>query len=157
MPLNTPSAQQSGLKLHLDTVLEPGFSYVFILDWDVQKSIVEAGNSGNYNLHPVIKVNAEVSSGSISGIVIGDIEDDGIDEAIPLENVTVQVFTEADEYITSTLTNENGDFFVQGLEEGGYVLKIERDGFELYESAEAIILTLGTINNVGIIELTPEE
>jgi hypothetical protein len=43
IPLSTPSAMQSGLKLHLNTTFEPGFSYTFILDWDVQKSIVKAG------------------------------------------------------------------------------------------------------------------
>ncbi len=48
IPLSTPSAQQSGLKLKLDTELEAGFSYTFILDWNVQESIVKAGNSGIY-------------------------------------------------------------------------------------------------------------
>ena len=59
--LDTPSAQQSGLKLKLCTELEPGYSYTFILDWDVQKSIVKAGNSGKYILKPVIRVNADVN------------------------------------------------------------------------------------------------
>jgi len=54
IPLSTPSAQQSGLKLNLNTVLEAGFSYTFILDWDVQKSIVKAGSSNTYILKPVI-------------------------------------------------------------------------------------------------------
>ena len=44
--LDTPSGQQSGLKLKTNTELEPGYSYTFILDWDVQKSVVKAGNSG---------------------------------------------------------------------------------------------------------------
>ena len=76
--LDTPSAQQSGLKLKLDTALEPGFSYTFILDWDVHKSIVKAGNSGKYILKPVIRVNTEVNSGSISGKVIGEDLNDNV-------------------------------------------------------------------------------
>jgi len=67
IPLKTPSAQQSGLKLHLDTELVAGYSYTFILDWDVQKSIVKAGNSGIYNLKPVIHVIAEANSGTLFG------------------------------------------------------------------------------------------
>lgn len=35
IPLKTPSAMQSGLKLHMNTELVAGFSYTFVLDWDV--------------------------------------------------------------------------------------------------------------------------
>ena len=88
LPLETPSAQQSGLKLNLNTELEAGFSYTFILDWDVQKSIVKAGNSGIYNLKPVIRVVAEVNSGTIKGRV-ADIDEtkDGTDP-MPIEGAT---------------------------------------------------------------------
>lgn len=56
-PLNTPSAQQSGLKLNVNQTLVGGVIYEFLLDFDVEHSIVvQAGCSGNYNLHPVIRV-----------------------------------------------------------------------------------------------------
>ena len=54
--LKTPSAQQSGLKLKVNTVIEEGFTYDFILDFDVEKSIIIAGNSGNIILKPVLYV-----------------------------------------------------------------------------------------------------
>ena len=73
-PLNTPSAQQSGLKLKIEEELQAGFTYTFILDWDVNRSVIKAGNSGNYNLRPVINVIAEISSGSITGVVQGNEE-----------------------------------------------------------------------------------
>ena len=147
VPLSTPSAQQSGLKLHLDTFLESGFTYVYILDWDVNESIVEAGNSGNYNLHPVINLIAEVNSGSISGIVMDDL--------LPLEDVVIQAFTVNNEYVTSTITNEFGEFLVSGLAEGEYILKIEEIGYEPYESTETINVFNGAITDVGTIFLTP--
>jgi len=151
IPLTTPSAQQSGLKLHLDEELEPGFSYTFILDWIVQESIVEAGNSGMYILKPVINVNTEVNSGSISGSVIEMIDD--VETAI--ENVIVEVYTVGDVLVTDSLTDLNGEFLIQGLEAGIYVLKITRDGYLDYASLE-INVTVGNILDAGIIELILE-
>lgn len=147
VPLNTPSAQQSGLKLRLDTYLEPNFTYVYILDWDVNESIVEAGNSGNYNLHPVINVIAEVNSGSITGIVMGDL--------LPVQDAVVEVFSVNDEYVTSTITNELGEFLINGLVEGEYILKIGQIGYIPYISPTIINVANGVISDVGTIVLTP--
>src|SRR5690606_12310453 len=46
LPLSTPSAQQSGLKIQVNETLEPGILYEFMLDFDVDKSIVSQGNGG---------------------------------------------------------------------------------------------------------------
>jgi hypothetical protein len=151
--LDTPSAQQSGLKLKLNTELEPGYSYTFILDWDVQKSIVKAGNSGKYILKPVIRVNAEVNSGSIKGIVVGKpIEGDGTSEAIPLKYARVSVYTVNEEYITGTSTDENGNFIIRGLDAGEYEIEVEHNKYIDYES-ETIKVSVGEITDVGSIEL----
>jgi hypothetical protein len=151
--LDTPSAQQSGLKLKLNTELEPGYSYTFILDWDVQKSIVKAGNSGKYILKPVIRVNAEVNSGSIKGIVVGKpIEGDGTSEAIPLKYARVSVYTVNEEYITGTSTDENGNFIIRGLDAGEYEIVVEHNKYIDYES-ETIKVSVGEITDVGSIEL----
>lgn len=150
-PLNTPSALQSGLKLNLNEQLEAGFSYTFILDWNVQESVVEAGNSDIYNLKPVIKVNAEVNSGSISGKVIEMIAE--VETA--MENVTVEVYTTADVLVTDSLTDVDGNFLIQGLEAGNYKLKITRELYQEYISTE-IIVTVGDIQDAGIIELILE-
>ena len=148
IPLNTPSAQQSGLKLNLNEELEGGFSYTFILDWIVQESIVKAGNSGNYNLKPVIKVTAEVNSGSVSGNVVELIEE----TQTPMADITVKVYTLSDDFVTDTQTNADGDFLIQGLESGNYILKIEQEGYLAYTS-ESINVTVGAIEFAGIIEL----
>lgn len=149
--LSTPSAQQSGLKLKLDTELEAGFSYTFILDWNVQESIVKAGNSGRYNLKPVIKVNTEVNSGSIGGKVVEIIEE--VETAI--ENITVRVYTTDDVLVTDSLTDVNGDFLIQGLEAGNYILKISQEGYQEYTTAD-IVVTVGNIESVGTIVMVKE-
>jgi hypothetical protein len=53
--LKTPSAQQSGLKIHLDFTILPGYLYEIYLDFDAGSSIVSTGN-GKYLLKPVIRV-----------------------------------------------------------------------------------------------------
>ncbi|TYA78530.1 DUF4382 domain-containing protein [Seonamhaeicola marinus] len=148
IPLDTPSAQQSGLKLNLDEELEAGFVYTFILDWSVQESIVKAGNSGKYILKPVIKVDAEISSGSISGKVIELIEE----VETPIANQTVEVYTTDDVLVKDTLTDDNGDFMIQGLEEGIYIVKITKEGYVNYVSDE-ITVEVGNVEAVETITL----
>jgi len=66
--LDTPSAQQSGLKLKHGFDVEPNTEVDLVLDFDACRSIVKAGNSGKYNLKPVIAV-LPVLAGSITGVV----------------------------------------------------------------------------------------
>lgn len=147
--LDTPSAMQSGLKLNLNTELEAGFSYTFILDWAVQQSVVEDGTTGMYNLKPVISVIADVNSGSIGGELAGDIP-------LAKSGIIVQVFTTDDVFVKSTETDDSGNFLIQGLAGGTYKLKIDQkddpDGYQAYESAD-ITVTVGEVYDVGPIEL----
>ena len=150
--LETPSAQQSGLKLKLDAALEPGFSYTFILDWDVDKSIVKAGDSGNYNLKPVINVSAEVNSGTVKGNVIGKLGNNEVD-AVALENVTVGVFSinDLENSVSSTQTDVNGDFTFLGLAGGSYIFKIMTLGYQDYETPQEtpVVVEVGIVNVLG--------
>lgn len=66
--LDTPSAQQSGLKLKHGFDVEAGTEVDLVLDFDACRSIVKAGNSGKYNLKPVITA-IPVLTGSIAGAV----------------------------------------------------------------------------------------
>lgn len=54
--LASPSAQQSGLKLNVDIDVAADKRADFVIDFDVCKSIVKRGNSGQYNLKPVLTV-----------------------------------------------------------------------------------------------------
>ena len=76
IPLRTPSAQQSGLKVKFRDAPEllPGAAYTVLLDFDAGRSVVRAGNSGNYNLKPVIRasierVDVDPTLGRLQGLV----------------------------------------------------------------------------------------
>jgi len=55
LPLRTPGAQQSGLKIKVQAIIEGGEEYSILLDFDAEKSVHMAGRSGSYMLKPVIK------------------------------------------------------------------------------------------------------
>lgn len=68
--LTTPSAQQSGLKLNVGIDVGANQIADVVLDFDACKSIVRRGNSGHYNLKPVIAVIPRiVDVGRIEGFV----------------------------------------------------------------------------------------
>jgi len=105
--LKTPSAQQSGLKLNVQEEIISGESYAYVIDFVVEKSIVETGN-GKYILKPVIKVYTEAVSGSIQGV------------AWPLE-AKAMVMAIMDEDTVSTYADTvSGMFLIRGLSEGNY-------------------------------------
>lgn len=52
-PLETPSAQQSGLKINVHGELMYVDTFIVSLDFDVSESVHQLGN-GTYQLHPVI-------------------------------------------------------------------------------------------------------
>ncbi len=68
IPLDTPSAQQSGLKLKHAFEVTANTEVDLVLDFDACRSIVKAGNSGKFNLKPVIAA-LPILTGSISGAV----------------------------------------------------------------------------------------
>lgn len=53
--LATPSAQMTGLKFNVNSILAPNQLYALTIDFVANESIVEQGN-GTYSLKPVIKV-----------------------------------------------------------------------------------------------------
>lgn len=144
IPLDTPSAMQSGLKLHLNDTLQAGFSYTFILDWDVQKSIVKDGASGKYNLKPVIRVNAEVNSGSISGNVVENIDT----VETPVQGAIVEFVNQSDATIEgSTSTDEKGNYLIQGIPAGTYTLTIQHTGYDDVTISD-VNVTAGAVTTV---------
>ena len=159
-PLETPSAQQSGLKIQINEELERGYSYNIILDWDVQKSIVETGN-GKFQLKPVIRAALEKNSVIINGLVEGNLPDDADENAVPMENVVVKLYKSgtdiSEEAYASTSTNEAGYFWLEGLAPGTYVIVIDQIGFEQYISGDIEVLNAGDQEDLGTITLSPSE
>lgn len=140
--LNTPSAQQSGLKLQVNQMLEPNFTYDFLIDFDVQQSIVEAGNSGNYNLHPVLRLSTMANSGSITGVAL-----------VPGFQVLASV--QVGNQTVSAYTNAEGVFHLHGIPAGTYQVTITPEvlsgvGVSVVQN---VTVTNGNITNMGVISL----
>jgi hypothetical protein len=115
--LKTPSAQQSGLKLNVHYEVLPGESYAYIIDFVVEKSIVETGN-GKFILKPVIHVYTESITGSIQGVVS------------PVEARPYIMAIREKDTTTTYADTLSGNFMIRGLPEGAYNLEIQPiDGF----------------------------
>jgi hypothetical protein len=56
VPLTTPSAQQSGLKMNVHITVPAGQEADFAIDFDACKSFVKAGKSGKILLKPVLSI-----------------------------------------------------------------------------------------------------
>lgn len=143
-PLQTPSAQQSGLKIQVNQTLEAGQTYAFTLDFDVEESIVEQGNGG-YLLKPVIRASLNAETGAIGGTVIGLVA--GTQTLVTAQN-------EATQEEVSTYTDAEGAFMLNGVPEGTYTLTFEVAS-EL--GLEPIVLTgieveAGSTTEVGEVE-----
>ncbi|MCP9199176.1 DUF4382 domain-containing protein [Gramella sp. GC03-9] len=114
-PLNTPSAQQSGLKLKINQDFEAGENYAYILDFDVDESIVTTGNGG-YILKPVIRVNAEANAGVVVGTVIDPVGlETNIQHTVSLTGEGVNI---------SAYTDSEGNFSLNGVPAGTYDLVV---------------------------------
>lgn len=140
--LQTPSAQQSGLKIKVNETLDPNFTYEFLLDFTVDESIVIAGNSGNINLKPVIYASAEYASGIIEGMVSPS-------------NIQAVASVEVDGNIISAYTNEEGIFNLNGIPEGTYDVTItpaEGSGYT-YTIVEGVEVVNGQYTDIGVVNL----
>ncbi len=142
-PLKTPSAQQSGLKLKVNQTLTAGATYDFLLDFDVEHSVVvEAGGSGNFNLHPVIRVSTTATSGIIKGIVT----------PFTFQSlVSVQVGDTA----VSAYTDESGAFQLNGIPAGTYSVTITPDASSQLPALVVpnVVVVNGQITNMNTLVL----
>jgi hypothetical protein len=59
IPLETPSAQQSGLKLINQFTILEGMTTELLIDFDAEESVIETGN-GKFQLKPVLKMEAVI-------------------------------------------------------------------------------------------------
>jgi hypothetical protein len=138
-PLGTPSAMQSGLKLQVNQVFEPGVAYSILLDFDANQSIVLEGN-GTYDLKPVIRT---VDAG-ISGSIRGSITPIGI-------IATITATHNGDTY--SSVTNLNGEFLISGLPAGTYDITITPSLPLLPIIRTGVVVTTGVSTSTGVIVL----
>ncbi len=109
-PLATPSAQQSGLKLNVGQDLEAGEEYEFLLDFDVDESIVETGNGG-YILNPTIRLSAYEDT----GMIVGEVHPTNLSTLIRATNGT---------HTISAYTDESGAYTLHAVPAGTYKVTI---------------------------------
>jgi hypothetical protein len=116
IPLITPSAVQSGIKLIHEFDVASGQRVDLVLDFDALKSIVTLGNGG-YLLKPVIKVVPTILTG-IDGFV---------DKSLLIYNIMVSSQVNG-AVIRSTIPHpQTGEFFIDHLAAGNYDLVITAD------------------------------
>lgn len=139
--LETPSAQQSGLKLNMNADIQPGIDYKLWLDFDASRSVVTTGN-GKYILKPVIRAYTQAASGSIKG-VISPLKSSGWIYAIRNSTDTVG------SALADTL---NGNFLLPGLIPGAYKVAIR--GTNNYKDTTLnTTVTIGSVTNVGTVTM----
>jgi len=105
--LETPSAQQSGLKLNIQQDVQDGILYTITLDFDVSKSIVKTGNN-KYILKPTIRTILNAVGGSIRGIVM------------PKDFQSAIYAVQGVDTVASTFSDTDGGYLIRGLPAGTY-------------------------------------
>lgn len=141
--LTVPSGSQSGLKLNVNMELEAGITYKLLLDFDAARSVVEAGNSGRFNLKPVIRTSAEATSGAIRGSVQ------------PIESSVAYAIIGVDT-VASSFTNDLGEFLIRGVDAGTYLVSVvpnSESGLTTVDLTD-VEVSIGEVSDVG--ELTLE-
>lgn len=139
-PLDVPSGEQSGLKLNVHTDLSAGVTYVFTLDFDAARSIVERGN-GTYGLKPVIRVITEATSGSITGTVT------------PAEATPAVYAIDGSDTVATTFADSLGYFLLRGVAAGSYTVTFEPGtGFTPVQK-ENVVVVVGQVTNVGVVDV----
>lgn len=114
--LDTPSAQQSGLKLNVGVTVPEGQEAHVLLDFDACKSVVRAGNSGKYNLKPVIDVTTLLQDAGlrISGFVGAALANAATSVSVQASGPTGPVV------VKSTTPAANGSFLLYPVPAGIY-------------------------------------
>jgi hypothetical protein len=117
LPLDTPSAIQSGIKLIHEFDVAPGQRVDLVLDFDALKSVVCRGN-GTYLLKPVIHIVPTALTG-IDGFV---------DTSLLGDNVMVSSEVSGTVVRSTVPDPQTGEFIIDHLAPGSYDLVITADG-----------------------------
>lgn len=125
--MNTPSAQESGLKLNLKQEFAAGGSYDVWIDFDAGKSIVETG-SGKFQLKPVIRAYSALTDGRVKGYVLPG-------------TVLTTVYLSDGVNTYAAIPAPDGFFMFSGIPEGTYSVTLD---------ASVVTFTDVTINNVQV-------
>jgi len=139
--LTTPSAEQSGLKIKVNQVIEGGMFYDLVIDFDAAKSIVSAGASGKFILKPVLRAYLEEASG-ISG------------QVLPVAAQVIKVTAARNGEEVNTFADVTGNYKIQGLADGTYSLTFTPNELYSPNTVESVVVVNGKITTVPPVTLT---
>ena len=115
--LKTPSGQQSGLKANANIDVTANQLADFVIDFDACKSVVKAGNSGQYLLKPVLSVVPRLVSGVLGYVDAGVV---GPQTSVSLQQNGV--------IVKATVPDSTGKFLLQPVPAGSYHLVLTAPG-----------------------------
>lgn len=118
--LETPSAQQSGLKLNLDVDVPAGKVVDVALDFDACRSVVRLGNSGRYNLKPVLSATTVLSDAGQR--VVGY-----VDPTVSIAGTIVSLQS-GGTVVKAGATDTTGKFVLYPVPTGSYDLVVSTTG-----------------------------
>lgn len=138
--LQTPSAQQSGLKLNIHQDVNEGVTYKLLMDFDASRSIVKTGN-GKYMLKPVIRTTLEAIGGSVKGFVVPD-------------SLTTAVYAlQGTDTVAGTYT-VNGAYMLKGLNAGTYSLAFVPSNTTFKNQTKSgVTITTNSVTTVDTVRL----
>ena len=139
-PLDTPSAEQSGLKINVSQTLVENVENEILIDFDANSSIVETGN-GTYKLKPVLRTIDVATVGSIKGTIT------------PVGTIATVTATSSTNLIYSSNVNALGQFQILGLPAGNYSFKVTPLLPMLPFTQLNVMVAAGVATNIGSITL----
>jgi len=142
--IKIPSGAQTGYNIIGDFTIPDGGVTSIIIDFDVRKSVVEAGNSGQFILKPTLRLIEDANVESIEGTVTGEFEgslvvyaynDGEYEEAESEPNADGVVFPNA---VTSSNVDSVGNYNLAFLPSGNYDIVVASfDGEGNFQSVVA--------------------
>lgn len=117
--LDTPSAQQTGLKMNVNIDVAGNETADVVLDFDACKSVVPRGLSGRYNLKPVVSVLPRVT---ITGLAV-----EGYLAGQPASGAAVSL-QQNGVVARATVVDSEGRFLLSPVPAGTYDMVISAEG-----------------------------
>jgi hypothetical protein len=145
IPLNIPSGQQSGLKIVGGFAIEADETTAIALDFDPAKAVIQAGQSGSWQLKPTgIRVVQTENFLPSYGTIIGRVESEVVGEGgtvirTPVTEAQVIAVVQggATAIATGTVNAEDGSFRLL-LPAGSYELRVTAGGYTSFSSHPAV-------------------
>jgi len=139
--LKTPSGQQSGLKLKVNQDIDAGIVYRMYIDFDANRSVVSAGNSGQYILKPVIRAFMDAVGGSVKGWVLPGA-------------AAAQVWAIKNTDTLLALPDAaTGYYFFGGLDQGTWQLEFDATNVIYQDTSFTVDVNSGSITEVDTVNL----